>query len=303
MVYALSFVYSVFEMRNHLFKKQSDFDLMLFLSTLGMGLLVYHLNNMNEASLACVIWPFGILLTLLIDMQFRKNESVEPNWLTDKISGSKSKNVLPLNILRNFCLKNLALFFVVYLAVCSIMIQSSQSVKDEERIWDLSDPNSDRPLFNDINDKGDPIFVTVGDQVRGYKSTPSARIDFIKKIAKVEIQEDLLILSQWDSLLYLHANAKAPVSWPNWYIANSDDDFAETYRKLLDGSIRKVVIDEIPGALGRPYKLHAPGLDERLLSIIKTRFTLVQKVALPKTYSSYVPDNWAESSISLYELR
>lgn len=64
-----------------------------------------------------------------------------------------------------------------------------------------------------------------------------------------------------------------------------------------------MVIDEIPGALGEPLKLHAPGLDEKMLEIIRSRFTLVKRVELPKAYSGYVIGNWAQTYISLYELR
>jgi hypothetical protein len=113
----------------------------------------------------------------------------------------------------------------------------------------------------------------------------------------------MLILSQWDSILYLYANAKAPVSWPNWYIGYFDYEFEEVYKRLLDGSIKKVVVDEIPGALGKPFKLHAPGLDEKILEIIESRFTLVRKVELPMAYSGYVTGNWAKTYISVYELR
>lgn len=179
----------------------------------------------------------------------------------------------------------------------------SQSVKDEERIWDLSKPNSQRQLYNDIDAKGNSIFVTVADQIAGRVSTPGARINFVKSIATAETQEDMLILSQWDSILYLHANAKAPISWPNWYIAYFDYEFEEVYKRLLDGSIKKVVVDEIPGALGQPFKLHAPGLDEKIFEIIESRFTLVRKVELPMAYSGYVTGNWAKTYISVYELR
>jgi len=303
-LYGLTFIHSGYEFRRDKFQNRSELDILLYVGLLGMGLLTYHLNYMNEASLACVIWPFGVLLTVLIDFYFQESKHI-PRFVRGKKNaqiGLEAKKLF-LDTIRKFEVKHLALFTLTYLAVCSIMIQFSQSVKDEERIWDLSKPNSQRQLYNDIDAKGNSIFVTVADQIAGRVSTPGARINFVKSIATAETQEDMLILSQWDSILYLHANAKAPISWPNWYIAYFDYEFEEVYKRLLDGSIKKVVVDEIPGALGQPFKLHAPGLDEKIFEIIESRFTLVRKVELPMAYTGYVTGNWAKTYISVYELR
>jgi len=293
-LYGLTFIHSGYEFRRDKFQNRSELDILLYVGLLGMGLLTYHLNYMNEASLACVIWPFGVLLTVLIDFYFQESKHI-PRFVRGKKNaqiGLEAKKLF-LDTIRKFEVKHLALFTLTYLAVCSIMIQFSQSVKDEERIWDLSKPNSQRQLYNDIDAKGNA----------GRVSTPGARINFVKSIATAETQEDMLILSQWDSILYLHANAKAPISWPNWYIAYFDYEFEEVYKRLLDGSIKKVVVDEIPGALGQPFKLHAPGLDEKIFEIIESRFTLVRKVELPMAYTGYVTGNWAKTYISVYELR
>jgi len=303
-VYGLSLILAIAEKRKIQTLENSSLDILLYLGLLGMGLLVYHLNNMNEASLGCVIWPCGILLTLILNLQFEESDVHSKFLRGKKFSKSKlMKLKSPPKFFSKFGLNYLLLVFTIYLAICSVMIQFSQTVKDEERIWELSDVRSQKQLFNDIDSIGNPMFVTVADQIRGRSSTPVARINFIKTIATPEVQKKLLILSQWDSILYLHANARCPVSWPNWYIAYFDYEYQETYKKLLDGSITRVVLDEIPGALGEPLKLHAPGLDEKMLEIIRSRFTLVKRLELPKAYSGYVSGNWAQTYISLYELR
>lgn len=303
-VYGLSLILALAERRKNQAIEKATLDILLYLGFLGMGLLVYHLNNMNEASLGCVIWPCSILLTLIVDLQFEESDVHSKFLRGKKFSKAKlTKLKSPPKSLSKFGMNYLLLVFTIYLAICAVAIQFSQTVKDEERIWELSDIRSQKQLFNDIDSNDDPMFVTVAEQIRGRLSTPVARINFIKTIATPKVQKKLLILSQWDSILYLHANALCPVSWPNWYIAYFDYEYQETYKKLLDGSITRVVIDEIPGALGEPLKLHAPGLDEKMLEIIRSRFTLVKRVELPKAYSGYVKGNWAQTYISLYELR
>jgi hypothetical protein len=126
-------------------------------------------------------------------------------------------------------------------------IQGGTVVANEERIWELSDKNSKKYLYNYVNDFNQATFINVSDQVNGFKSPWQRRIEYSKTIKKSELTTDLLILSDYDSVLYGYANAQSPVSWANWRHAFFDWEFEEVMEKLKTGEIQTVLVDIYPG--------------------------------------------------------
>ena len=288
-----------------------------FISWLSIGLLMYHLlrTGQHEATLSNVFWPFAICLAIIYEYLLqikikgdeisKKHINYDKNWsqLTLKENFWKifNANQIVHLIKPSFMSRILILIFLSLQVVFFVRIQEGTVVSNEERIWELDDKFSTKSLYNYIDSDNKNVFISVQDQLNGFKSPWQRRIDYAKELSKGHIRKDLLILSDYDSLLYKYANAISPVSWANWRHAYFDWEFEEAINRLSSGEIRYVLIDIYPGTNMEPFSIHGTGLDEKVLEVVNRNFQLIESKAAGPIYSGLTDYGWYPSRLELYK--
>lgn len=313
------------------FKLKSDFfEVKWFLSWLSIGLLMYHLlrTGQHEATLSNVFWPFSICLGVILEylrsnpfsrlitpsqksfnLHSKKGIPEDKDWsqisLKQNLKRLKSTSTdFVLNFYRPLVFLPLLITFIFSLLIVFLFkIQGGTVVANEERIWELSNKNSTRDLYNYTNDFNESIFINVSDQVNGFKSPWQRRIEYSKTIRKNELTTDLLILSDYDSVLYGYANAQSPVSWANWRHAFFDWEFKEVIEKFKAGKIKTVLIDIYPGTNMHPFSIHGEGLDEEILDAVNKYYELSETVDGGYVYSGLQNYGWYKSRLEMYVLK
>ena len=311
--------------------KSEDFEVKWFLSWLSIGLLMYHLLRplQHEATLSNVFWPFSICLGIILEYlrSYPSSRLITPSQksfnLPSKKGIPKNKDWSQISLkenLKRFKLATTPFVFNFYrpsvflplfitfifslLIVFLYKIQGGTVVVNEERIWELSDKNSTRVLYNYINDFNSPAWITVSDQVNGFKSPWQRRIEYSKTIKKSEVTTDLLILSDYDSVLYGYANAKSPVSWANWRHAWVESEFEEVMEKLKTGKIQTVLVDIYPGTNMYPFSIHAnlptKDFDARVLGAVHKYFKLSETIDGGYVYPALKVGDWYKSRLEVY---
>ena len=298
-----------------------------FLTWLALGLLMYHLlrTGQHEATLSNVFWPFSICLGIIIEylrsdgssrlvVESKKEKNSRPkqdlhqdkDWsqisLKDNYRKSKSRIIYISN---NFFRPRmfLSFFILFFFSLCIVFlykIQGGTVVVNEERIWELSDKESKKELYNYTNSSNEGIFIKVSDQVQGYKSPWQLRFDYANSIKKSDLSTDLLILSDYDSILYGYANAQSPVSWANWRHAYFDWEFDEAIKMLESGKIKRVLVDIYPGTNMYPFSIHNKGLDEKVLDAVSKNYKLSQTIDGGYVYSGLQNYDWYRSRLEMY---
>ena len=310
------------------FKLKSDsFEMKWFLSWLSIGLLMYHLlrTGQHEATLSNVFWPFSICLGIILEY-LRSYHFTRLITSSQKSTSHSSKKDFPkskdwsqislkenlkrlrfsftdfvLNFYRPSVFLPLLITFVFSLLIVFLYkIQGGTVVANEERIWELSNKNSARNLYNYTNDSNESIFINVSDQVNGFKSPWQRRIEYSKTIKKNELTTDLLILSDYDSVLYGYANAQSPVSWANWRHAFFDWEFEEVIEKFKAGKIQTVLIDVYPGTNMHPFSIHGEGLDEKVLDAVNKYYKLSDTIDGGYVYPGLKGTDWYKSRLEVY---
>jgi len=298
-----------------------------FLAWMAIGLLMYHLlrSGQHEATLSNVFWPFAICLGIIFEYLRVDNSSLphaqhykqknlplvqdlksNKNWSQISLRDNLSKLKLDfVYILNNFFRPKFFLsFFILFVFSLSIVflykIQSGTVVKNEEVVWELSDKKSEKELYNYTNSSGESIFIKVSDQVKGFKSPWQLRFDYANSIKKSDLSTDLLILSEYDSILYGYANAKSPVSWANWRHAYYEWEFEEAIEMLESGKIKRVLVDIYPGTNMYPFSIHGKGLDEKVLDVIARNYELTQTIDGGYVYSGIQNYGWYQSRLEMY---
>jgi len=210
--------------------RTDDFARSLLVSV-GLGLFSYHLlkTGDHESNMAVAIWTVPLAAAIVFK-----------NLVANRDPASNSqRSATPI----------LALCSLIPLALSSsafIHIHEWTISKDTNKFHHYLDQKSTRVSFATAADYGgsELRYVTIADQLSGDLSPWEIRSRFAAGLANPQHSTDLLFLSDWDSLMYLHAQAKAPVSWANYNHAFRDADFQEVVEKILMGSIRRVVIDQ-----------------------------------------------------------
>ena len=312
------------------FKLKSDsVEVKWFLSWLSIGLLMYHLlrAEQHEATLSNVFWPFSICLGIILEylrsyhfsriitspqksvnLPSKKGSPKDRDWSQISLKENLKRLNLrftdfALSFYRPSVFLPLLITFVFSLSVVFLYkIQGGTVVANEERIWDLSNKNSTRDLYNYTNDFNESIFINVSDQVSGFKSPWQRRIEYSKSIKKNELTTDLLILSDYDSILYGYANAQSPVSWANWRHAFFDWEFEEVIEKFKAGKIQTVLIDVYPGTNMQPFSIHAKGLDEKILDAVHKYFKLSETIDGGYVYPALKGTDWYKSRLEVYRI-
>jgi hypothetical protein len=291
---------------------------------------MYHLlrTGQHEATLSNVFWPFSICLGVILEylrsdpfsrlftpsqkslnLHSKKGIPKNKDWsqisLKQNLKRLKSTSTdFVLNFYRPLVFLPLLITFIFSLLIVFLFkIQGGTVVANEERIWELSDKNSKKYLYNYINDFNQATFINVSDQVNGFKSPWQRRVEYSKSIKKSELTTDLLILSDYDSVLYGYANAQSPVSWANWRHAFFSWEFDEAIDMLENGKIKRVLIDIYPGTNMEPFSIHFGGLDEKVLEAVSRNYQLSQTVDGGYVYSGLQNYGWYKSRLEMYVLK
>jgi hypothetical protein len=209
----------------------------------------------------------------------------------------------PSSFLRPASMARVLIIFTLSLQVVFLLrIQDGTVVINEERIWQLNDRGSQAQLYNYINDLNDPFFVTVADQISGFKSPWEKRIDYAASLASKLKNQNLLILSDYDSIMYKYANQKSPVSWANWRHAFFDWEFDAAISDMESGLISYVLVDIYPGTNMEPFGIHGTGLDQKVLGTITKHFELIETSEVGMVYPG-LDNDWYPSRLELYRLK
>lgn len=326
--------------RNQKVKEYPYLDFLFFISILSLGLLLYHLlrENQHDATLTPNIWSFPIILGAILfislpnrirkmtamkiqigakklkQAEFLHNRSVEES----RKSGLKSSVNFKLSFFKKIdrtfleILWSIGFIFLMFTALCFIGIQKSTPVTSEIRIWEFGNMNSQKALYATKSDEGFR-YVTISEQAKGFKSPWEIRSYFAETTQKNQVSHDLLILSEFDALMYISAKSSTPATWANWrhsgVVTLQESGKLEfehdvTLLKLQSGEINRVIIDEYVGNMQAPFAVHTAcnNCDEKLLDYIKKNFDLVNTLDGGPIYNYYLASgpNWSNSTLTYW---
>lgn len=319
------------------------FDFLFFLSILSFGLMLYHMlrENQHDATLTPNIWSLPIILGMLLAFSIRgenrimqrdpkstnKKETLRNKYLRkkklnleknarEKIKGWQYRNFrFRLNDISSEIIWSTSLFILVFLSFCLIGIQASTPVTSEVRIWQFGDTDSSKKLYARPLE-GNLYYVTVSDQANGDKSSWEVRSDFAASISKKVVSHDLLILSEFDGLMYLSARSSTPAPWADWrhsgvitlpQIGKYNYEHEVVLAQLKSKEINRVVLDQYVGNMLPPFGVHTAcnQCDEKLLQYITENFELIKTKDGGQIYNYYLKDgpNWTDSKLTYWERR
>ena len=263
----------------------------IFLAILATCLISYHLLRLgqHDATLGNAAYLFPLLSAYIVDVLRKYRRNIEFQI--------KKFSTLYLYYLRIFIVVLLSSVLVVS-SVSLFLIQNGSVVKSEERIWEFS-KSSSAPLYDYVNDSGQNFWVTVADRANGQLSPYELRMRYVSKYAKSEIQNDILVLSGFDSMMYFYLNAKAPVSWANWYHAWIED-FEEVKKKIASKTIKKILVERYPGMNSEPFTFHPNEFDRYIDGKLKADFKLIDSEVVTKIW---LEKGWSDVTLSMYELK
>lgn len=320
-------------------KSNKRFDLLFFVSFLGFGLLLYHLlrENQHDATLSICAWIIPLVVGMILNSssyvdlriskslsKVKKKSSQKSAYVASKTvdamrvieienSLSKtSKSFRTINKVSHEIMLSIPMFLLIFLSLCFHGIQQSTPVTSEARIWEFGDSTSGKGLYAN-QDEGGLQYVTISEQEAGAKSAWEIRSEFAASFKKEKISADLLVLSEFDALMYLAAKSSTPAPWANWrhsgvitIPAISDYEFEHdvVLEQLKSGEIQSVILDQYTGNMLSPFAVHTAcnGCDEKLLSYIEENFTLQKSADGGPIYNYYLKTGpgWSNSMLSYW---
>lgn len=260
-----------------------------------LGLLVYHLfrGGRHDSNMTVAIWLMPLICVSLVSALRSHQPEVT---LMSKIT----KRALWMTVCLSLGISSSAF----------IHIQRGTITRDTNLLHHYFDKSSSRIGFVSGNPKDqNPLSVTISDQLAGRLSPWEIRSNIAKSLAGASVRSDLLIISDFDALMYLHANAAAPVTWANWIHAFDDRHFKEAIQRILDGTISNVLVDLPDGGFTTPPITFSTARN----TFLKVLYTCLEPVKQWNGGSVYVyPTNanllpdptrkpfWADSTLSLF---
>lgn len=268
--------------------------LLVYIGLLGISLLSYHLlrQGQHEATLSNSGWLFPLSLAVLVD-RLRLTPKVP-----HKVPAGRLWRRLNYSHLNFYLTKYMSTSLLAFAVIGLFMIQKGTVVANEERIWQFSKP-SDRDLYNYVDDQGRSYYVTIAEQIGGTTSPYKKRAEIARMLKTQNLQDDMLILSTWDSLLYFEAGAKSPVQWANWWHAYTDDEFSQAQKLLETKAIKYVLVDSYYGVNQEPFLVHAEGRDQAIISLLEKNYVLEKEWDVGKMYTL---DGWQNAKLLLYKV-
>jgi hypothetical protein len=273
------------------FKHGDRESAIIFIAILATCLISYHLLRLgqHDATLGNSAYFFPLLSGYLVDVLLQNQTSV----------AIKIKNIKPLYfvVLRNLLVITLSIMFILS-SISLFMIQRGDVVGNEERFWNFTEKNNSE-LYDYVDDSGETYMVTIEDRINGQLSPYELRVNFVRKYTQPIIQEDLLVLSPFDSMLYFHLNAKSPVSWANWWHAWVED-FSEVKQKIENKNIKRIIVERYPGINTEPFSFHPYEFDRYIDEKLIKNFELVDSEVVTKIW---LGQEWSNVTLSMYKVR
>lgn len=278
LIYLLGTIFAI----KHLFQKRKSLsgELVALITILGVGIFIYFLNNPHESVLTNCGYPAIILLTLLIDNGFREKKIRIYTWI--------------------------GLLIICFMSASFLQnLRFSRLLFDTVTIQDIvsPDPNSAKSMWAIKQDCLTCVdFVYEGDYARDRALKPSwvMKKEYVMKyrLPNKEIRDDILILSNWDYLLYLSAYAKAPLKMVNFHHLYLESEWEELFALLTNRESKYIIVDEEQLIVVGAEKSHPKDKIERLWTSIRGNYHQIRREQVGDEYYDW---QWNPNYLSTWE--
>lgn len=253
--------------------------MLIFLLTLGVGIFTYHLNNLHDSVLTNCGYPAIILLSILVDRA-----------LVQK--GGRYWGILGVALLS------------LLAAVFARNLKHSQVIRDEITLRNLINPRPASPTALWAKRGICPTcvsFVMEGE----YANNRSLNPDWVNKAEYMDeytlpnsaVRHDLLILSNWDYLLYLHARAESPLRSVNFRHLFLPEEWTELYNLVESRQPALIILDEEQALFFGVRRNHPTENIDLLLDLIRANYHQVRSVVVGSEFYDY----WHDNAMSTWE--
>lgn len=290
LIYLVGLVDSI---KNLVLHRPSVNHTMIFLtSILGLGIFTYALNNPHDSVLTNCTYPAVIVLALLV------HESL--------LEWGQSSARLHWSSLYNYKFAALSLALLSILgASFFVNLRHSQVVRDEITIEDLLHPTPGSLVVAwDTKGKTDKevAYVTVGDLAKNPAPIPvwmnKAAMASRYVLPDGKVRDDLLVLSNWDYLLYLKAHAKSPLISVNFRHLYLENEWQLLFNQIRTRQNRYILVDNEWGLFQGELKNH-PNQDIAIIQeLLKTYYHPIESKMVG---DSWYIDRWYPSEMIMYE--
>lgn len=284
----------------------------VYLNVLNLGLLTYFVNNTHPSTLANSWWALAVLAALHLDMLLKnpnKKLSVKTRVPDARV---KSPESTFSGYLRVAVILSLSVLLSFFAAAGIINLKNSQILKDQVSFRDqFIEKASDRALYAypkvvGENFEIDPAFVEYVSLNEAADLSISPHWEVKRKIVSTLSKEngfprEILILSNWDYLLYAEAKRAGGSSSPNFYHTFTNREWEELFEKIesREGA-GLIILDNQFGLFQGELKAHPPGQISKIFDLLKLHFELREDVFVGWTW--YL-DSWQRNSLQIWERR
>lgn len=260
--------------------KSIDGEWAVLITVMGSGIFTYYLNNPHHSVLTNCGYPAIILLTFLVDRALRERQTRFPAWV--------------------------GLVILSFMAASFVQnIRYSRLVGDTTTIQDLISPdiNSAKSLWTIQKDCQTCVdFVYEGDYARDRGLKPvwvkKAEYTTAYSLSNGQVRDDILILSNWDYLLYLSAHARAPLAMVNFHHLYLENEWEELFSQIANQQNRYIIVDEEQLMAIGAEKSHPQEKIERIWKLIRANYHEVRRETVGDEYYSW---RWNTNDLSTWE--
>lgn len=255
-------------------------EYVVLLTTLGVGIFTYYLNNPHDSVLTNCAYPAIILLTLLIDKAWGQKKRWWPVWI-----GVGALCFMAASFVQNLRYSRLIGDTVT---IEHLMFPNPKSARS---LWTTSkgcltcvDFVYESDLARDPTVK--PVWVVKAEYMDGYK------------LSQGKIRDDMLILSNWDYLLYLHGQARAPLSITDFRHLFLENEWEGLFTHIANRQSQYIIVDEEELLVAGAEKSHPPAKVERLWQEIKDNYHEIRRAMVGEIYYGW---EWHPNWMSTWE--
>ncbi|MFH2085996.1 MAG: hypothetical protein ABII21_04400 [bacterium] len=255
-------------------------EYVVLVTTLGIGIFTYYLNNPHDSVLTNCGYPAIILLTLLVERAWRQKKLWWPGWM----------GVGLLCLMAASSVQNLRYSRLVgdTVTIEDVVRPETKSAKSLWGIHRGSATGIDFVYESDLaRDRGlKPIWVKKAEYADEYKLNMG------------EVRDDVLILSNWDYLLYLHARARAPLPMVNFRHLALPSEWEELFTHIAGRQSKLLIVDEEQLITVGGEKSHVKEMVERLWREIRNNYHVIERELVGEEYYGW---QWQVNYISTWE--
>ncbi|MFH2085993.1 MAG: hypothetical protein ABII21_04385 [bacterium] len=289
LIYLAGLINSV---KNLVLNRPSVNHTMIFFTTiLGLGIFTYSINNPHDSVLTNCGYPALIVLVLLV------HETLQ-EW------GEEAR--LRYRSLFQYKFIVLSLLIISFLGTAFFVnLRGSTLVRDAITIEDLIHPRpGNMETAWDAKGETEKIvdFITIGDLYLDPSLTPSwvNKANFAARYALPNgaIRDDLLILSNWEYLLYLKAHAKSPLISVNFRHLFLVNEWQSLFDQLKNRQDRYVLVEDEWGLFQGELKNHPNEYIAKIEELLAANYHPIEREIVG---DSWYDDRWYPSVMIMYE--